>query len=93
MLADWVFKHESPTWMLWIGSLCVILGFVAVTMQPTLPSGTADNAAMADGCDTVALSPVVSSSGDCEKLVADEGLPGVVTAPLSPGMASPGVRL
>jgi hypothetical protein len=31
MLADWVFKSETPTAFLWGGSVCVIVGFVSVS--------------------------------------------------------------
>ena len=41
MLADWMFKHEVPTPYLWMGSFCVIVGFVAVSLQPTAPATTA----------------------------------------------------
>jgi hypothetical protein len=57
MFADWMFKNESPTGYLWGGSLCVILGFVAVSVQPS--GSSARSSAGGDGTE---FTPVATSS-------------------------------
>jgi hypothetical protein len=42
MLADFVFKKEMPSLYLSLGSLCVIVGFVAVSLQPAGGSASGD---------------------------------------------------
>ncbi len=56
MLADWIFKSEAPTGYLWGGSLCVIMGFVAVSVQPSSAPRPPT------GDDGLQFSPVATSS-------------------------------
>jgi hypothetical protein len=56
MLADWMFKSEVPTKYLWAGSFCVILGFLAVSVQPAGIQQAVVTAAAEDGYNSRPMS-------------------------------------
>jgi hypothetical protein len=83
MLADWIFKHDSPTVYLWLGSLCVIAGFVAVSLQPTAAAVKQTDAGGGNATD---VTPILTQSSSVN--LADEDV-GALKSPVAASPSSP----